>query len=167
MTRNATMGVVGFAAVVSLVLASLGRYMAFSYVAAVFILGVVASAVVERGDRELTTAPYTGILGWLALVFVSGLTAIWTLWSPGVSEYEYVLGVPVATLAFFGFIWLLPIVAAVYYSVAFDDIAGERVVEDIMAHARRHQRRTDYPLAPDRPTETGDREVDDTEVTDD
>lgn len=152
------MGAVAATALAALVLASLRMYVAFSYVAAVFILGVVAASVVEHGERELSLAPYTGIIAWLALVFGAGLTAIWLLWSPGVSDYQYVLGVPAATLAFFVFIWLLPIAAAVYYALAFEDIAGEDVVADILSSARRHQRRNDYPLAPDRPEEVGDRE---------
>lgn len=161
MARNLTMGVVGLASLASLVLASLGMYVTFSYVAVAFILGVVATSAVERGERELATAPYTGILAWLALVFVVGLTAIWLLWSPGASDYQYVLGVPAATLAFFLFIWLLPIAAAVYYSVAFEEIAGESVVDDVVTDARRHQRQNDYPLAPQqsdesRGTEGGD-----------
>lgn len=156
------MGVVALASLVALVLASLQMYVAFSYVAAAFILGFVATAALERGDSELSLAPYTGIIGWLAVVFVVGLTAIWLLWSPGTSDYVYVLGIPAATMAFFVFIWLLPIVAALYYAVTFEDIAGEDVVDDILTSARDHQRRGQYPLAPDRADE-----VTDTEAVDD
>lgn len=153
------MGVVGLTALGSLVLASRGMYVAFSYVAAAFILSVVATAVVEHGESESATAPYTGILGWLAVIFVAGLTAIWLLWSPGVDDYQYVLGVPASTLVYIVVIWLLPLVAALYYSVTFDRIAGEEVVDDILTAARERQRRNDYPLAPDRPDEGTDAEI--------
>lgn len=143
------MTAIGLGALAALVLASLGMYVAFSYVAAGFILAVVASAVIEQGDSEASISPYAGMLGFLGLVFVAGLTGIWLLWSPGVAEYDYVLGVPASTFVYFGFIWLLPLLAAIYYSVAFDRIAGDEIVDDIVEDAHVRQRQERFPLEPE------------------
>lgn len=155
MARNVVMLGVGLTALLALVLAALEMYVVLSYVAAAHILAVLASAVVERGDSELSLAPYTGILGWLTAIFVAGLTGIWLLWSPGTAEYDYVLGLPSSTLVYFVFIWLLPLAAAVYYSLAFDRIAGDDVVDDILESAREEQEETAFPLAPSGPETPG------------
>ncbi|QFU83676.1 hypothetical protein [Natronorubrum aibiense] len=159
MTRNGIMGVIGVLSLGALVTANLGLYRVFSFIGAAFILAVIASATIERGDRDFDLDPYTGLIGGLTVFFLLGLGGIWLTWEPGVTEYTYVLGIPIPTLIYFGFIWLLPLTAAVYYSLIFDRIAGEEIVDDIIDSARKHQRQTSFPLAPEqpsRPTEVAD-----------
>ncbi|SEQ04715.1 hypothetical protein [Natrinema salaciae] len=148
MPRNALMTGIGALAVGALVTASLGLYRTFSAVAAVFILAVIASASVEHRGSSL--GPYTGLVAGLAVLFVAGLAGIWLLWSPGVTSYTYALGVPRPTLVYFALLWLGPALAAIYYSVIFDRIGSEDIVDEIITEARNRQRRTDLPLAPQR-----------------
>lgn len=169
MARNALMAGLGGVSVALLIAAAVGTYRLFSYLAAVLILGTIASATVERTDREHSFAPYTGLLVGLAVLFFVGLTGIWLTWSPGTSEYTYVLGVPISTLFYFVFIWLLPIVGAIYYSLLFDRIGSDEIVDEIIGHAREAQRGARFPLAPTEPGSTDDRNGNDTgtEPTDD
>ena len=147
--RNKIVSVVGVLAVAALVVAALGFYRAFSYLAAALIIGVLPVAAVERGSRELDLAPYTGIVAGLAVLFAIGLTGIWVLWSPDTTSYSYVLGIPRSTLVYIVFIWLLPLLAPVYYAVSvFDDTANDELVSEVMDDARRAQRDADLPLAP-------------------
>lgn len=166
MARNTTMGVIGVLAVGALVAPSLGLYRSFSFVAAAFILAVIASATIERSDGDLDYAPYTGLIGALAVFFILGLAGIWLTWEPGTTEYSYALGIPISTLFYYGFIWLLPLTAAIYYSVIFDRVAGEEIVEDIIQSARDRQRRESFPLAPEQPTGVSEAEVEGREVAD-
>lgn len=154
MPRNTLMAAIGLLAVASLVTASLGLYRVFSYVAAAFILAVVASASTEHRGSFLE--PYTGLVGVLAGTFVVGLTGIWALWSPGATGYSYVLGVPAPTLVYFAFLWLVPAFAAIYYSLLFDRIGSETIVDDIISEARERQRGVDLPLKPQRIDRTTD-----------
>jgi len=155
MPRNTLMAVVGLLALGALITASLGWYRVFSFVAAVFILAVVASATVEH--RGSLLAPYTGLIAALAGTFIAGLTGIWLVWSPDVTSYTYALGVPRPTLVYFVFLWLVPAFIAIYYSLIFDRIGSEAIVDDIITEARNRQREGDLPLAPrriDRTTST-------------
>ncbi|MDG5760597.1 hypothetical protein QA600_14770 [Natronococcus sp. A-GB1] len=154
MTRNTTMTVIGVLSVVALVTAALGLYRVFSFVGAATILAVFAVATIERNGSELDLAPYTGLIGILGAFFVAGLAGIWLTWEPGVTDYSYVLGVPTSTLIYFGFIWLLPLTCAVYYSLLFDRVASEEIVEGILEDAREAQRGESLPLAPEQPTQT-------------
>ncbi|WP_306058294.1 hypothetical protein [Natronococcus wangiae] len=151
MARNVTMGAIGVLSVVALVTASLGWYRVFSFVAAGVILAVFAVATIERSDGDPDLAPYTGLIGALAAFFLLGLGGIWLTWEPGATEYSYALGVPIPTLIYFGFIWLLPLTVAIYYSLIFDRVAGEEIVDDILEDAREEQQRTSFPLAPEQP----------------
>lgn len=162
MARNTLMIGIGGLSVALLVAAAIGTYRLFSYLAALLILATVASASIERADRELDPAPYTGLLGWLAATFLVGLTGIWLLWDPNVTEYSYVLGLPLSTFVYFLFIWLLPILGAVYYSMIFERIGGEAIVDDIIQRARDAQEREELPLAPQQVERTTK-----TEATDD
>jgi hypothetical protein len=154
MTRNTTMTVIGVLSVVALVTAALGLYRVFSFVGAAVILSVFAVATIERNGRDPNLAPYTGLIAVLGLFFVAGLTGIWLTWEPGVADYSYVLGVPTSTLIYFGFIWLLPLTCAIYYSLMFDRVASEEIVEGILEEAREVQRRESLPLAPEQPENT-------------
>ncbi|WP_440764949.1 hypothetical protein [Natronorubrum sp. DTA7] len=156
MARNRTMGALGVLSLIALITASLGLYRAFSFVGAAVILTVIASATIERSDGDPDFAPYTGLIGALATFFLIGLGGIWLTWEPGTAEYSYVLGVPVSTLIYFGFIWLLPLTAAIYYSLIFDRIASDEIVDDIIESARERQRRESFPLAPEQPTRTAE-----------
>lgn len=159
------MAVVGVLSIGALVTASLGWYRLFSYLAAAFILAVVASATTEQNDAAFDIAPYTGIVAALGVAFGLGLSGIWLLWEPGVTEYSYTLGVPTATLVYFGFIWLFPTFVAIAYSLLFDRIAGEAIVDDIIGDARDRQADESFPLEPTRvkrpETDSGTAEVSD------
>jgi hypothetical protein len=148
------MGAIGALSVAALVTAGLGWYRVFSFVGAAVILAVIASATIERSERDPDLAPYTGLIGLLAVFFLAGLGGIWLTWEPGMTDYSYVLGVPLSTLLYFGFIWLLPLTAAVYYALIFDRVASEEIVEGILEDAREEQRRESFPLAPEQPKRT-------------
>lgn len=156
MARNVTMGAIGALSLIALVTAGLGLYRVFSFVGAAIILAVIASATIERSDGDPDLAPYTGLIGALAVFFLLGLGGIWLTWEPGTTEYSYVLGVPLSTLFYYGFIWLLPLTAAIYYSLIFDRIAGDEIVDDIIESARERQRRESFPLAPEQPAQSAD-----------
>ncbi|WP_436343745.1 hypothetical protein [Natronorubrum sp. FCH18a] len=156
MARNVTMGAIGVLSLIGLVTASLELYRVFSFVGALIILSVIASATIERSDSDPDIAPYTGLIGALAAFFLVGLGGIWLTWEPGTTEFSYVLGVPASTLIYYGLIWLAPLTAAVYYSLIFDRIAGEEIVDDIIGSARERQREESFPLAPEQPTQSPD-----------
>lgn len=163
MARNTLMAGIGGLSIALLVVGAVGAYRLFSYLAALLILATLAVPSIEAGE-ERSLAPFTGLVAGLAVLFFVGLSGIWLLWEPGVSEYNYLLGLPQPTLVYFLFIWLLPLLGAVYYSLIFDQIGSERIVDGIVSEARRAQQREAFPLAPDqieRTTET------DAEVTDD
>ncbi|ELY42589.1 hypothetical protein [Natronorubrum sulfidifaciens] len=165
MARNVTMSLIGVLSVGALVTASLGWYRTFSFIGGAIILSVIATSTIERSDRDPDLAPYTGLIGGLAVFFLLGLGGIWLTWDPTVTEYSYVLGIPTPTLIYFVFIWLLPLTAAVYYSIIFDRIASEEIVDDIIESAREEQRRESFPLAPKQPKRTAE-VADGGEVTD-
>lgn len=165
MARNVTMATVGVLSVVALITASLGWYRVFSFVGAGVILSVFAVASIERSVSDPDFAPYTGLIGALAVFFLLGLGGIWLTWEPGVTEYSYALGLPTPTLVYFGFIWLLPLTVAIYYALIFDRIASEEIVDDILEEAREEQQRESFPLAPEQPKRTAEA-TDGGEVTD-
>ncbi|MCH7661424.1 MAG: hypothetical protein IH933_12865 [Euryarchaeota archaeon] len=164
MARNVLMAGIGAISVALLVIGALGAYRLFSYLAALFILAVIAVPSIEAGSSERSLAPFTGLLGGLALLFFGGLTGIWLLWEPGVTEYTYLLGLPEPTFVYLLFIWILPLLGAIYYSLIFDRIGSEEIVEGILSEARTAQKRESFPLAPDQVERTTDLEV---EATDD
>jgi hypothetical protein len=145
------MGAVGVLSILALVTAALGWYRVFSFVGAAVILSVIAVATIERNGSDPNFAPYTGLLGALAAFFVLGLGGIWLTWEPGVTDYSFVLGLPVPTVIYFGFIWLLPLTVAIYYALIFDRVASEETVEGIIEDAREQQRKESFPLAPEQP----------------
>lgn len=159
MARNTIMGAIGLLSVTMLATAAIGAYRLFSYLAALLILSAVAVPAIEANDRELSIAPFTGLVGGLAATFLAGLTGIWLLWRPGVEEYTYVLGLPTPTFVYFLFIWLLPMGGAIYYSLIFERIGSEAIVEEILEQAREAQRDEAFPLAPDQVERTTDLEV--------
>lgn len=143
------MGALAALSLALLVAAATGAYRVFSYLAAALLVGAVAAASIERNDREFDVAPYNGLaVGWAA-VFVVGFTGIWLLWDPSVTTYEYVLGLPTATLVYVVCIWLLPILGAFYYAFVFDDVGDDDIVDGIMADARAVQRGRALPLSGD------------------
>ncbi|EMA38605.1 hypothetical protein [Halococcus hamelinensis] len=153
MARNRTALAVGTLSVAALLVAALGLYRVFSYLAGALIVAVLPLAAVERGDRELDVTPYTGLVAGLGLLFAVGLTGIWLLWDPGTASESYLLGVPQSTFVYILFLWLLPLLAPVYYAVSvFNETANEELVADVMDDARQAQRETDFPLAPSRST---------------
>lgn len=153
MTRNTIMSFVAFLAIASLLTAALGFYRVFSYLAAVFILAVFAVAAIERDDRELNLAPYTGLITGLAILFGVGLTGIWLLWSPGMTDYTYLFGLPQSTVVYMLFLWLLPLLGAVYYATTvFERTANHETVTEIMDEAQQAQRHEDLPLSPSSPS---------------
>lgn len=164
MVRNTLMAGIGGISIALLVAGALGAYRLFSYLAALFILGIVAVPSIEAGESELSLAPFTGLLAGLGAMFFTGLTGIWLLWEPGAAEYSYLLGLPEPTLVYLLFIWILPLLGAIYYSLIFDRIGSEGIVEGILHEARKAQEREALPLAPDQIERTTDLEV---EATDD
>lgn len=156
MARNVTMAVIGVLSLGALLTATLGLYRVFSFVTAALILSVIASATIERSDGDPDLAPYTKLIGGLAAYFFIGLGSIWLTWEPGVTEYSYVLGLPLPTLIFFTFIWLLPMTGTIYYALIFDRITSDEIVEDIVDSARERQRERAFPLAPEQPTRSTD-----------
>lgn len=164
MARNTLMTAIGVVSVALLVTGALGAYRLFSYLGALFILAVIAVPSIEAGDTERSLAPFTGLVGGLAVLFFVGLTGIWLLWSPDITTYSYVLGLPEATLVYFLFLWVLPLLGAIYYSLTFDRIGSEEIVKGILSEARTAQEREALPLAPDQVERTTDLEV---EATDD
>ncbi|MFC5973016.1 hypothetical protein ACFPYI_16910 [Halomarina salina] len=156
MPRNTLMATVGVLSVAALVTAVLGTYRVFSYVAALLIVTTVVASSAERGVRELDVSPYAGLGAGLLVTFVAGLSAIWLLWTPGSGEFTYTLGMPQATLSYLVFIWILPLLGAVYYALLFPAIGGDDVVDDIMAEARAAQADGRYPLTPSEDPTRGD-----------
>lgn len=153
------MGVLALLAAGLLLSAATGTYRAFSYLAALFIAAVLGTASVERNDGELDLAPYSWLVVGLGAIFATGLTIIWLTWRPGTTEYTYVLGLPVPTLAYVVFLWLLPILGAVYYALVFPRIGDEQVVDDIMSEVRQVQGTGRYPLSASRPEADGGEEA--------
>ncbi len=141
------MGTIALLAVALLISAAIGAYRAFSYLAALFIVANFGASSIERNDGELDLAPYSGLLVGLAAIFVVGLSIIWLRWQPGMSEYTYLFGLPIPTLAYVVFLWLLPILGAFYYALVFPSIGSDDVVDDIMSDARQAQRGKGYPLS--------------------
>ncbi len=148
MARNTIMLAIAGLSVALLVAAAIGAYRVFSYLAALFILTTVASAAIERADDEFDIAPYTGLVAGLGVLFLIGLTGIWLTWSPGTTEFTYVFGLPLSTFLYVLFLWGLPLLGAIYYSVIFDRIGGDEVVEGIRSDAREAQSDRSFPLAP-------------------
>lgn len=147
-TRNGVVGVIALLAAGLLLAGAAGVYRVFSYLAALFIVAVLGVASIERNDSELDLAPYFRLVIALGGIFVIGLTGIWLNWRPGTTEYTYLLGLPTSTLIYVVFLWLLPILGAVYYALVFPSIGNERIVEDLMDDVRRVQRTERYPLSP-------------------
>ncbi len=144
---------IGLVSLAALLAAAAGTYRIFSYLAAVLIVGTVASSSVERWGSEFDLAPYGGLAAGLLATFLVGVSAIWLLWTPGQTDFTYVLGVPQSTLAYLVFLWILPLFGTVYYAARlFPTIGSDAVVEEIMAEAREAQddRRVAYPLTPER-----------------
>ncbi|WP_122088299.1 hypothetical protein [Halalkalicoccus subterraneus] len=150
MTRNTIMTAIGGLSVALLVAAAAGTFRLFSYLGAFFILASFAAAAIERDAREFDLAPYTGLIGGLGALFLVGLTGIWLTWSPGTTEFTYLLGLPIPTFFYVLFLWALPLAGAIYYSVIFDRIGGDAVVEAIMTDAREAQSEGSFPLVPRR-----------------
>lgn len=160
MARNTIMLAIAGLSVALLVAAAMGTYRVFSYLGAVFILTTLASAAIERDDGEFDLAPYTWLVAGLGALFLIGLTGVWLTWSPGTTEFTYVLGLPTSTFFYVLFLWALPLLGAIYYSVIFDRIGGDAVVEAIMADAREAQANESFPLVPrrvDSPSERSER----------
>lgn len=168
MARNTVMATVGGLSIALLVAAALGTYRAFSYLAAAHPRGRRHGHHRTRWPGGIVCAVQPLIAG-LGVSFLIGLTAIWLTWSPGITEYTYVLGVPLSTLCYFVFIWLLPICGAIYYSLVFDRIGGDEVVGEIIGQAREAQRGAQFPMAPRKAGSTVDPDASDanTEPTDD
>ena len=156
MTRNALMSAIGLLALGALVATILGTYRILSYIAALLIVGVVASSSIERGESEFDIAPYGGLVALLGGTFFVGLTAIWLLWTPGQTEYTYLFGIPQATLAYLVLIWLVPLLGAILYSLRFPAIGGDDIVDGIMQRARSAQEGRRLPLVPQRTQREGD-----------
>ncbi|WP_227353246.1 hypothetical protein [Haladaptatus salinisoli] len=149
------MGLLALLSAGLLIAAATGVYRVFSYLAALLIAVVFGVASVERNDGEFDLAPYGRLLIGLGAIFVTGLTVIWLSWHPGVSEYTYLLGLPVPTLAYVVFIWLLPILGAFYYALVFPRIGDEELVDELMTDVRRAQRTGEFPLTTARPEADG------------
>ncbi|WP_101294335.1 hypothetical protein [Halegenticoccus soli] len=158
MPRNTVMGALAALSVGLLATAAVGMYRAFSYLAALLIVGVIGAASVERTSSELDLSPYNGLVAGLTLTFVVGLSGIWLLWNPTTAEYTYVLGLPVSTLLYVVFIWIIPVLASFYYAFVFSSIGGDDVIEQITDEAARAQRDADLPLAPQGVESDGGRE---------
>lgn len=147
MSGNKLMAVIAALAAGALVTASLELYRVFSYVAAGFILTMIATASIE--NRDSSFAPYNGLIGGLAIMFLVGLTGIWLLWNPSVTSYNYTLGMPRAMLVHVLFLFIAPALWSIYYALIFDRISGEQIVEDIISEARERQQGRNLPLEPE------------------
>ncbi|XVH32589.1 hypothetical protein ACNS7O_05210 [Haloferacaceae archaeon DSL9] len=164
--RNAVMIVVAVAAVLVLGATAVEAYQLLSYASALFIVCIVGVASIERNDREFDLSPYRGLVLGFAALFAVGFTGIWAIWSPATTAYTYALGIPLATGIYFVFIWLLPILGSIYYSLVFDAVGDEAIVDDIVDTAREIQREQDLPLSPVRPTAgEADRSTEDVRAT--
>ncbi|WP_129112902.1 hypothetical protein [Halegenticoccus tardaugens] len=150
MPRNKLMGAIALLAAALLLAAVAGTYRLFSYLSALLIVAMVGAASIERASREFDLAPYGGLVAGLTAVFLVGLTGIWSLWSPETTEYSYALGLPSSTLVYVVFIWLLPVLASVYYAVVFSAVGSDEIVDDIVETADRVQRERELPLSPRR-----------------
>lgn len=148
--KRGVMGLTAIAAICAIITASLGWFRVFSFVSALLILLVIGIPVAGNSRGSLFE-PYTGLIVILGLSFAAGLGGIWLTWDPSVTEYNYVLGIPVPTLIYFAFIWLIPTFSALYYAFVFDKVASEEMVDDIIEAAREHQREQNFPLAVDQP----------------
>ncbi|WP_227374876.1 hypothetical protein [Haladaptatus halobius] len=149
------MGIVALLSAGLLIAAATDVYRVFSYLAALLIAVIFCAASIERNDGEFDLAPYGRLSVGLGAIFMTGLTIIWLSWHPGVSEYTYLFGLPIPTLAYVVFIWLLPILGAFYYAFVFPQIGDEELVDDIMADVRRVQRTDELPLSASRPEADG------------
>jgi hypothetical protein len=151
MSRNKIMGAIGGLSLAALVAAAIGAFRVFSYLSIGIIVGSLLCSSIERWGRELDLSPYRGLAGGLLATFLVGVTAIWVLWSPGQTEFTYVLGLPSSTFAYLLFIWILPLFGTLYYAISlFPTIGSDDVVERIMADAREAQSGNAYPLTPER-----------------
>jgi hypothetical protein len=156
MSRNVLMSAIALLSLGALVATALGTYRVLSYIAALLIVGVVASSSIERGDREFDIAPYGGLVALLGATFLVGLTVIWLFWTPGQTAYTYLFGIPQATLAYLLLIWLAPLLGAILYSLRFPAIGDDDIVDDIMQRARSAQEGRRLPLVPERTRREGD-----------
>lgn len=140
--------IASFVAVLStavLVAAVFEAYLVMSYLAATLIAGTLAVATIEEGDRELNIAPFVGIVGGLGVSFVVGLTIIWLTWNPN-GAGPYLLGMPVPTTAYVVFLWFLPFLAPLYYSIgAFDQVVTSEGVQSTIEDARAVQAASEVP----------------------
>jgi hypothetical protein len=161
MARNTIAGATLLLCITLLVTAVLGSFRVFSYLSAGLILVTLATAAIERGDSEIDLAPYAGVIGYFGVLFLIGLTGIWLLWRPGISEYTYVLGLPRSTLVYVVFLWLLPSLASIYYAaVVFPKIGNDETVDGIMTDAQEAQRTGEFPLSAARPETDGGVRID-------
>jgi hypothetical protein len=161
MARNKIMWMTLILSVGLLVTAVIGAFRAFSYLSAALFLAIFATAAIERAERELNLVAYTGLIAWFAILFGIGLTGIWLLWQPGMSNYTYVLGLPQSTLVYIVFLWLLPSLLSIYYAaVIFPKIGNDETVKEIMADAQQAQRNEEFVLSTERPETDRDVEAD-------
>jgi hypothetical protein len=152
MARNAFMTGIAVLSLAVLIGTALETYRVVSVLAAVLIVAAVAVGAAERPDTAFALSPYRGLLAGLLLTFFVGLAGIWLFYTPGQTDYTYVLGLPASTLSYLVFIWILPLFGALYYSYLFPAVGGEDIVEEIMTEARTRQAEDDqeYPLAAER-----------------
>jgi xanthine/uracil permease len=157
MARNKLMWITLVLSLGLLVTAAIRAFQIFSYLSAALILAAFATAAIERAERELDLAAYTGLIALFAILFGIGITGIWLLWYPGESNFTYVLGLPQSTLVFIVFLWLLPALLSIYYSaVIFPKIGDDETVEEIMTDARQAQRNEEFVLSTGQPeTDSG------------
>lgn len=144
------MSLTAIVAICAIITVSVGWFRLFSFVSALLILLVIGIPVADNSRGSLFR-PYTELIMILGLSFAIGLGGIWLTWDPSVTEYNYVLGIPVPTLIYFVFIWLIPTFSALYYAFVFDEVASEEIVDDIIETAQEHQREQSFPLAVDQP----------------
>lgn len=148
MSRNKIMGAILALSVGLLVTAVIGTYRIFSYLSAILILMIFASAAIEGADHEFDLGPYNGLIAFFGILFGIGLTGIWLLWQPGTTDYNYIFGLPASTFTYMTFLWLLPALGPIYYAmVIFPKIGSEDTVEEILADAQQVQSTTDFPLS--------------------
>jgi hypothetical protein len=161
MARNKIMWVALILSVGLLVTAVIGAFRAFSYLSAALILAMFATAAIEHAERELDLAAYAGLIALFAILFGIGITGIWLLWQPGMSNYTYILGLPQSTFVYMVFLWLLPSLGSVYYAaVIFPKIGNDETVNKIMTDAQQAQYNEEFVLSTEHPETNGGVEAD-------
>lgn len=151
MTRNKIMLSVAGISVALLGAALLGLYTVFSFLTILLLLASLATAAIEKGDKELDISPYGGFLAGLGILLVIGMAFVWLGWSPDLTadSFTYIAGLPMSTAMLLLFVWLLPVFGGSLYFAyrIFPETASRENVESTINEAKERQTTGEYPLS--------------------